>query len=167
MTNPGPDPRWIPGTNRLAATVAVMLMVVTTQFAQAQTFSVLHSFTGLDGEHPYAGVTLDGAENLYGTTYGGGTGAGMVYKLTHQGSGWTLNSLSSFAGGGAGPYAGVIFGSNGTLYGTTSETAFMEAMAQSSIWLPRRPFARPYSAPGRKPSFMFSRDLPTTDMVPD
>ena len=91
------------------------------QFAQAQTFSVLHSFTGLDGEHPYAGVTLDRAENLYGTTYGGGTGAGMVYKLTHQGSGWTFNSLSSFAGGGANPYAGVVFGPNGTLYGTTSE----------------------------------------------
>ena len=122
MTNPGQHPCPIPGTNRLAATVAFTLVFVAAQFAQAQTFNVLHSFNGLDGEHPYAGVTLDRGGNLYGTTYGGGSGAGTVYKLTHQSSGWTLNSLSTFAGGGSAPYAGVIFGPNGTLYGTTSKT---------------------------------------------
>ena len=123
MTNPRQHPCRIPGTKRLAATVAFMLVVVAAQFAQAQTFNVLHSFNGLDGEHPYDGVTLDRGGNLYGTAYGGGDGAGTVYKLTHQGSGWTLNVLSSFAGGGASPYAGVIFGPNGTLYGTTSKTS--------------------------------------------
>ncbi len=123
MTNPRQHTCRIPGTSRLVAAVAFMLVVVVAQFAPAQTFNVLHSFNGLDGRQPYAGVTLDRGGNLYGTAYYGGTGAGTVYKLTHQGSGWTLNVLSSFAGGGANPYAGVIVGPNGTLYGTTSKTS--------------------------------------------
>jgi uncharacterized repeat protein (TIGR03803 family) len=121
MTKPGQHPCPIPGTNLLAAAIAFMLVIVAAQFAPAQTFNVLHSFNGLDGQQPYDGVTLDRAGNLYGTAYRGGTGAGTVYKLIHQGSSWTLNVLSSFAGGGASPYAGVIFGPNGTLYGTTSK----------------------------------------------
>lgn len=124
MTNLRQHPCQIPGIKRLAATLAFMLVVVAAQLAQAQTLTILHNFTGGgDGEHPYAGVTLDRGGDLYGTTYEGGTGAGTVYELTHEGSGWTLNVLSSFAGGGANPYAGVIFGPNGTLYGTTSRTS--------------------------------------------
>src|ERR1035438_7984526 len=111
MTNPKQHRCRILGTKRLAATVALMLVVVAAQFAQAQTFNVLHSFNGLDGQQPYDGVTLDGGGNLYGTAYDGGTGAGTVCKLTHHGSGWTFNVLSSFAGGGAHPYAG-----SGTVY---------------------------------------------------
>jgi hypothetical protein len=64
----------IPGTKRLAAKVAFMLVVVAAQFAQAQTFNVLHSFNGLDGRQPYSGVTLDREGNLYGTAYYGGDG---------------------------------------------------------------------------------------------
>ena len=123
MTKPGPDRCRIPGTKRLAAAAAFLLMLVAAEFAPAQTFNVLHNFNGLDGRQPYAGVTVDGGGNLYGTAYDGGTGAGTVYKLTHHGSGWTLDVLSSFAGGGANPYAGVIFGPNGTLYGTTSKSS--------------------------------------------
>ena len=65
---------------------------------------------------------MDKAGNLYGTTYEYGTaGYGTVYQMKHKGSGWTFNSLYSFAGGsdGANPVARVIFGPNGTLYGTT------------------------------------------------
>lgn len=36
-----------------------------------------------DGGYPYAGLTLDGAGNLYGTTYQGGTyGYGTVFEIT-------------------------------------------------------------------------------------
>ena len=57
--------------------------------AEAQTITVLHSFTGgADGSAPYAGVTLDRAGNLYGTTTAGANGnVGTVYKLSHMGSG--------------------------------------------------------------------------------
>src|SRR5664279_632071 len=55
---------------------------------QAQTFTVLHSFTGGgDGATPIAGLTEDAGGNLYGTTEGGGDfsrcsslGCGVVYK---------------------------------------------------------------------------------------
>jgi uncharacterized repeat protein (TIGR03803 family) len=79
--------------------------------AQAQTFNVLHNFTGgQDGGHPYAGVTRDAAGNLYGTAKFGGDltcdaphGCGTVYQLKHKGSGFVSNPLYSFgvgAGGG-------------------------------------------------------------------
>src|SRR5580700_8165554 len=44
-------------------------------------FTVLYSFTGgADGSGPVAGVILDSARNLYGTTYyGGSSGKGVVY----------------------------------------------------------------------------------------
>ena len=108
----------------VALEIAFVLTLAATQPAQAQTFTVLHNFTGgQDGAGPVAGVTMDGAGNLYGTTDGGGgrSGAGAVYKLTHRGSGWIVNPLYNFTGGsdGANPEARVIFGPNGTLYGTT------------------------------------------------
>ena len=44
--------------------------------AQAQTFTVLHKFTGPpDGGFPNGGVVLDSKGNIYGTTSEGGTGS--------------------------------------------------------------------------------------------
>jgi uncharacterized repeat protein (TIGR03803 family) len=90
---------------------------------QAQHFTVIHNFTGgPDGGEPRAGLTLDQAGNLYGTTAAGGNG-GTVFKLTLKNSHWVLNSLYNFAGGqdGGGPNARVIFGPDNALYGTTSQ----------------------------------------------
>ena len=105
------------------ALMLVLLTVTPNQIAQAQTYTVLHSFTNsTDGANPTAGVTIDRAGNLYGTTSHGGIGHGTVYKLQRRGSSWTLNPLYSFAGGadGASPTARVIFGPNNLLYGTTA-----------------------------------------------
>ena len=44
----------------------------------AGNLTVLHSFTGADGELPNS-LIMDGAGNLYGTTLGGGTGSGCTY----------------------------------------------------------------------------------------
>ena len=104
--------------------------VLTTDGAQAQTFRVLHNFTGGgDGYVSYAGLTMDAAGNLYGTTiYGGVTGGicgslgcGGVFKMTHTGGSWILNSIYTFSGGsdGAFPAARVIIGRDGAFYGTT------------------------------------------------
>jgi uncharacterized repeat protein (TIGR03803 family) len=109
----------------LAVTVACLLIVGTGLMpsAQAQTFTVLHTFTGPDGLGPYSGVVMDGAGSLYGTTYGGGaTGNGTVYQLKRNGSGYIHKQLHVFAGGDDGdqPYGGVALGPFGVLYGTSN-----------------------------------------------
>lgn len=100
-----------------------VLAMFAAQAAQAQTFSVIHTFRGgADGGGPSAGLTKDPAGNLYGvTSYGGSAGQGNVFKLTRKNSGWVLSSLYSFQGGndGADPESRVIIGPDGSLYGTT------------------------------------------------
>jgi len=80
---------------------------------------------GSDGLYPYGGVIGDAAGNLYGTTSGDGHASfGTVFKLTPpaQGSNWTKTNLYSFKGGtdGSLPYSGLLLGSGGVLYGTTT-----------------------------------------------
>jgi uncharacterized repeat protein (TIGR03803 family) len=90
--------------------------------SQAQTLTVLHSFSGAkDGATPLAGLTMDRSGNLYGTTNQGGAGYGTVFGLVHSNSGWILHPLYSFQGtsDGANPVAQVVFGPDGSLYGTT------------------------------------------------
>ncbi|MGB8887735.1 MAG: choice-of-anchor tandem repeat GloVer-containing protein [Candidatus Korobacteraceae bacterium] len=99
---------------------------LTPQEGGGWTEQVLHSFGhGTDGAGPYAGLIIDAAGNLYGTTLGGGIhSSGTVFELTPQeGGDWTEKVLHSFGHGtdGAGPYAGLIFDVAGNLYGTTFE----------------------------------------------
>jgi len=91
--------------------------------ADAGSFKVLHSFAGTptDGGNPLAGLIMDKLGNLYGTTQNGGAaGAGVVFKLTPDG---TETVLHSFTGGsdGTSPCAGLIMDSSGNLYSTTSD----------------------------------------------
>jgi uncharacterized repeat protein (TIGR03803 family) len=110
-----------------AARVALVLAIVLVRAlvapgpAQAQTFTVLHTFTNTaDGETPIAGLTLDKVGNLYGTTLYGGTagGFGTVFKLDIKGK---LTLLHSFAGtpDGEDPQSGLLRDTAGNLYGTT------------------------------------------------
>jgi len=113
---------------------ALFTMALLTAAAHAQTFQVLHSFTGgNDGAIPYAGLILDQAGNLYGTASEGGKnmdgcetiGCGVAFRLKHSSSGWTLTPLYIFQGGqesgddGANPEASMVFAADGELYGTT------------------------------------------------
>src|SRR6266446_6923671 len=86
----------------------------------AQTFTTLHKFTGgSDGGNPWAALTLSG-NTLYGTTYGGGdSGAGTMFAINTDGTGFT--NLHSFRGGSdcANPFDGLIL-SGSTLYGTAA-----------------------------------------------
>ena len=109
-----------------AGVLVYALTLVAAGTAQAQTFQLIHSFAtgGAGGTNPVAGLTLDPAGNLYGTTTEGGFGgSGTVFRLSHKGSGWVLNVLHSFTGGSDGgePNAGLIFDRAGNLYGTTTE----------------------------------------------
>jgi uncharacterized repeat protein (TIGR03803 family) len=86
------------------------------------TETVLYRFsTPADGYDPLSDVIFDQAGNIYGTTFYGGGGAGIVYELTHSSRGWTKSTLYSFTGGGDGRNltSGVIFDNTGNLYGTT------------------------------------------------
>lgn len=87
---------------------------------------VLHSFSGSpDGEQPTAGLTVDSAGNVYGTTAGGGmagTGFGTVFKLTPGLKGkWTEAILHTFSGvpDGQDPQGRLTIDAAGNLYGTT------------------------------------------------
>lgn len=99
--------------------------------------NIIYSFTGApDGCGP-SSVVLGSGDVLYGTTNIGGTGTGcligegcgVVFELVPPqiaGETWTENILYNFAaknGHGAEPVAGVIVGSSGALFGTTSYDA--------------------------------------------
>lgn len=107
--------------------IATAVVAVLSIASQAQTFTVLHSFTGgNDGGEPAASVTLDQAGNLYGTTgLGDRQNMGAVFKMANRPSGWIFTNLYSFTGGSDGerPMGGVIFGPDGSLYGNTSRGA--------------------------------------------
>ena len=60
----------------------------------------------------------DSAGNLYGTTYYGGTGYGVVYKVNPAGLETVLYAFTGVADG-ANPYAGLTADSSANLYGTT------------------------------------------------
>ena len=114
------------GISSRAATVVLtvfMLAVAAAPAAQGQTYSVIDNFTGSDGDSPQSGLTFDRAGNLYGTTrYGGSHNAGTVFKVTRHGSSWLFTPLYSFTGGydGSNPDSRVVFGPDGSLYGTTT-----------------------------------------------
>lgn len=86
--------------------------------------TVLHAFTGgSDGGAPYAGVILDPAGNLYGTTpYGGdvncnyGQGCGTVFKVAPNGTETTLYTFS-VTGADTSPMSGLTIDRAGNLYG--------------------------------------------------
>jgi len=106
-------------------------------------YKILHDFggtvtnangsSGRDGYAPYAGVTLDSAGNLYGTTYAGGPinvgndGCGMVWEITasgvykdlHDFGGTVVNANGKTGTDGINPRCSVKFDALGNMYGTT------------------------------------------------
>jgi uncharacterized repeat protein (TIGR03803 family) len=84
------------------------------------TLTSLHSFTSSDGAQPLGGLVRYSDGYFYGTTWVGGTSDhGTVFRIGANG---TFGSLYSFTGGndGGAPVAGLVQGSDGSFYGTTS-----------------------------------------------
>lgn len=85
---------------------------------------LIHSFGGSergDGSEPYAPLLQLSDGFLYGTTVlDGASGYGALFRLSTDGATYSLrNSFSPASGGGIHPYAGIVLGADGTLYGTT------------------------------------------------
>ena len=105
----------------LQIAVAVIMLGFTTTPGQAQTFRVVHSFTGEhDGGYPGNGFIADAAGNLYGTASAGGKfGNGVVYKINPKGAETVLHAFKDGTDG-SGPDGFLIRDSAGNFYGTTS-----------------------------------------------
>jgi hypothetical protein len=96
--------------------------------------NVLYAFHGSDGAFPIAGLVLDQAGNLYGTTSDGGGpgpcpnddgmyGCGTVFELSppsQPGGAWAEKILYAFTGlsDESRPYGPVVFDGRGNIYGT-------------------------------------------------
>jgi uncharacterized repeat protein (TIGR03803 family) len=117
-------------TATLALVGAFGLTLGTSPSAEAQTFTVLHTFAGYptDGAVPEAGLLMDASGNLYGTTTFGGnvnltscdyasTGCGTVFKLDTSGVETVLHNFDGPDG--ANPLSNLILDAKGGLYGTT------------------------------------------------
>jgi len=86
--------------------------------------TTLHSFNSIEGASPAGGLIQGTDGNFYGTTSAGGTnnscssGCGTIFKITPLGTLTTLHSFTSIQG--ASPAGGLIQGTDGNFYGTTS-----------------------------------------------
>jgi hypothetical protein len=151
-------------TNKNLILFVVTCVVVFGVLAQASpafaaSEKVLYSFCSanncVDGAGPSAGVILDSAGNLYGTTQGGGTHlgcygpppgpCGTVFELIPTNGKWTEKVLYNFCPSDSCPSGvnvnGLTFNESGNLYGTTenSETpvdagSVFELVHSNSKW---------------------------------
>lgn len=80
---------------------------------------MLYAFTGQsDGNWPGGALIRDSAGNLYGTSQGGTSLWGAIFKLDPSGNFTVLHTFTGGAGGGD-PWAGLVRDAAGNLYGTT------------------------------------------------
>jgi uncharacterized repeat protein (TIGR03803 family) len=117
-TTSGIDPHTgNPGTDGTIFKIAAGTITITT----------LASFSGSNGSTPWAGLVMDSAGNLFGTTTGGGigytgpgTGHGTVFEVRKGTS--TITTLATFddTTNGNSPNGRLLVDSSGNLFGTTA-----------------------------------------------
>ncbi|HEY3914286.1 MAG TPA: choice-of-anchor tandem repeat GloVer-containing protein, partial [Verrucomicrobiae bacterium] len=89
------------------------------EFSPFSLVATFNSSTNIAGSMPMAGLLLGAGGVLYGTTVAGGSNDdGTIYRLSLGRNGFS-NLFSFSETNGASPYAGLIQGGNGLLYGTT------------------------------------------------
>ena len=83
--------------------------------------TVLHVFTGPDGQWPWASLVFDKNGNLFGTTsFGGTNGDGTVFELDKAGNETILHNFLSATDGSA-VISRIIMDAAGNIYGTADE----------------------------------------------
>ena len=92
-----------------------------------------------DGQAPYAALVQGTDGNFYGTTTGGGAknvcgagGCGTVFKITPSGKLTTLHSFDKTDG--ANPYAGLVQGTDGNVYGTTVKGGARKGVSYGTVF---------------------------------
>ena len=89
------------------------------EITQAGDLTTLHLFCSqsncADGAQPASPLVQLGDGNLYGTTSYGGTGEGVIFKITPRGIVKPVYDFADFSSTG-----GLILGADGNLYGSTS-----------------------------------------------
>lgn len=121
----------------LGAAAAMALFLGAGPGLHAQTFTSLYSFQGNpDGANPAGALAEDSSGNIYGTTYGGGSGQGTVFMINSSGQ---ESLCHTFTGNpdGAFPNGGLITNSAGSLlYGTTQSGGSINAGSVFQLALP-------------------------------
>jgi uncharacterized repeat protein (TIGR03803 family) len=127
---------WAGGSNNLGIVYEISPPVAP---ATTWTQTILYNFNGTDGDQSTAGLAIDAAGNLYGTTVYGGNGpctvlavvigCGVAFELSPPavpGGSWTESVLYNFQYGSdsGAPRAALIFDHAGNLYGTASGSGF-------------------------------------------
>jgi len=149
---------WAGGSNNLGIVYEISPPVPP---ASAWTQTILYNFNGPDGAQSTAGLAIDTAGNLYGTTVYGGNGpctvlavvigCGVVFELSPPaiaGGSWTENVLYNFQYGSdsGAPRAALIFDHAGNLYGTASGSGFDSTFNDPGSVFELSPPASPGSA---------------------
>ncbi|HEX4160632.1 MAG TPA: choice-of-anchor tandem repeat GloVer-containing protein [Rhizomicrobium sp.] len=84
--------------------------------------TIFHTFAGApsDGGEPGAGLIMDSAGNLYGSTWtGGANNMGSVFRLAPDGTETILHSFAGPPVEGRSPVGGLTMDKSGNLYGAT------------------------------------------------
>ena len=142
-----------------------MICATTAADISAQTFATVANFNGANGLNP-SGTLIQGPDgNLYGTTpYATGPqGYGTIFKMTPRG---TLTSIYHFMGThGSYPQAGVVLGTDGNFYGTTSEGTASGSSGDGTVFeiTPRGVLTTLYSFGGPDGATPFSALTQATD----
>lgn len=107
------------------AAIAVCLLLPSPAAAQPGDLLLqrLHTFQGgaTDGATPVAPLIVGADGNFYGTTLeGGAANLGTVFRMAPDGAFTVLHAFAGGAADGASPRAGLLVGTDGQFYGTTS-----------------------------------------------
>ena len=85
--------------------------------------TIVYDFNGKDGRAPMAPVIQGSDGNFFGTTdRGGSNNAGVVFKLTPEGSSTVQHNFGdpNYPNDGENPYAGLVQATDGNFYGATT-----------------------------------------------
>lgn len=129
-----PSPLLRPLSVHACVLISALLL---TQFAAAQTFQVLHNFTGgVDGATPPYTLAQDATGHLLGTAnMGGRNGDGVVFRFEQVNANWVLQPIYNFSDQDGQPGWGLTLAHDGTIYTVASYASVLGGPCGTAIHL--------------------------------